>query len=109
MSDIDDRDAPAVAERPLERLWAARWPLGAAALVLASAFAAGRLNVWETGLSAALIALASVVAPRRRSLVGLRDQAGRGAIVNPQSLAILAGLPDPVLVLDGRGVVLAFN
>ncbi|RXF72762.1 ATP-binding protein [Hansschlegelia zhihuaiae] len=83
-----------------------RWPLGAAAFVLLVFVGAGRIGPGEGALAAALIALAVIVAPRPH--VSKEDSAG-GAALSTVVTPILSGLPDPVLVLDRRGAVAAFN
>ncbi len=102
------RTSVVVSEPPLERLIDARWTLGAAVLVILAALAFGRLGVWEALLAGAFVALAAVAAPRRRRVAAAPDDAIAG-LVRPESRAILSGLPEPVLVLDRRGLVLAFN
>jgi two-component system phosphate regulon sensor histidine kinase PhoR len=85
-----------------------RWPLGAAAFVLLVLVGAGRIGLGEGALAATLIALAVIVAPRPR--IRVDDKAAGAFTTLPAELTpILSGLPDPVLVLDRRGAVAAFN
>ncbi|HEY0291803.1 MAG TPA: ATP-binding protein [Hansschlegelia sp.] len=110
MSDsVDREERAAVAERRLERVAAARWPLAAIALVLVSFALEGRIGPWEALLAALFVALAAFFAPGRRRLASFAGAATARDVVGPQTLAILSGLPDPVMILDRRGVVLAFN
>lgn len=86
----------------------ARWPLAAAAVALLLFVVAGRLALWEAALALAVVAAAAALAPAPSAPVPRED--GEGAERFPDQLAaILSGLPDPVLVLDGRGFVTAFN
>jgi len=111
MSDSSEpvRTPVVVAEPPLERLIDARWTLGAAALLILAGLAFGRLGPWEALLAAVFVTLAAVVAPRRRRLAAAGDGAAVAGLVSLETKAILSGLPEPVLVLDRRGLVLAFN
>ena len=85
-----------------------RWPLGAAVFVLIAFVAAHRLSPLEGALGALVITLAALLAPRPRAAAGPPSETGAGNL--PRELtAILSGLPDPVLVLDRRGAVAAFN
>lgn len=93
----------------LRRVREAAWPIGAAAFVILLAVLARRLGPWEGLLAAALVVLAAIVAPRRARSAGAAEQPARGFAIPPEMAAILAGLPDPVLVLDRRGAVAAFN
>jgi two-component system phosphate regulon sensor histidine kinase PhoR len=102
-------ESATASDRPLARLSAARWTLAAATFVLVALLIAGRLGAAEAALAGIVVALATLVAPTRRS-VALPKRFGQArAIVGPQTLALLSGLPDPVLVLDRRGVVVAAN
>ena len=85
-----------------------RWPLIAAAFVIVSLVIANRIGIWEGTLALALVVLAAAIAPSSSKPVSREAKARSGAL--PDELAaILSGLPDPVLVLDGRGLVAAFN
>lgn len=103
-------EGASVAERRLERLADARWPLGAAALAIFAAWASGRIGPFEALLAALFVVLATLLAPARRRLVARdRNAASTGVVVVPEALALLEALPEPVLVLNLRGVVLAAN
>jgi two-component system phosphate regulon sensor histidine kinase PhoR len=85
-----------------------RWPLIAAAFVIVTLVIANRIGIWEGTLALALVVLAAAIAPGASQPVSREAKARSGAL--PDELAaILSGLPDPVLVLDGRGLVAAFN
>jgi two-component system, OmpR family, phosphate regulon sensor histidine kinase PhoR len=109
---IDADRASAPAGDLWNRLKRARFVLPVAAVVFAVLFAIGALT-WLEGLIAfAVIALAS--------LIGSADDAetagvprGREAMaqlaIDRVIDAAISGLPDPVIVLDQQGIVLAFN
>lgn len=107
MTKPDFADISKAARRARVRLAAAIWPLAASAFVLFSVVVAGRLAWFEGLIAFAVVALSVLVAPRRASQAA-REPAAPTSIT-PEMRAILSGLPDPVLVLDRRGVVAAFN
>lgn len=86
----------------------AAWPLGAAAFVLLAAVVARRLGPWEGLLAASVVLLAAIIA-RRPKRIGDDDAPGRNGAIPSEMLPILAGLPDPVIVLDRKGAVAGFN
>jgi two-component system phosphate regulon sensor histidine kinase PhoR len=106
---ISPADAKPPAPRATSRLRRAGWSTAAAAFVFASLAVAGRLSVIEALLGALVVALAGLLSPDRSGMTVSRRPAATGTIVGVQTLALLAGLPDPVVALDRRGVVLAFN
>lgn len=98
------------AARASFRLRRAGWTLAAVAAVLATLAAAGRIGVLEAALALVAVVVATALAPGARTLMSTPRGGGPAdAIVGPQSIALLSGLPGPVIVLDRRGVVLAFN
>lgn len=82
--------------------------MAGAAFVFVSLMAAGRLRWFEAGLGFAVVTLAALVAPRPRDKPPV-EVAEPFAAVTPEMQAVLSGLPDPVLILDRRGAVAAFN
>lgn len=106
-------DTPASPEheprRAAGRLRGAGWALAGVALLLAAFAAVGRISPAEAALGFAVVTLLAAVAPRPRSVLSPRRMTGGDNVVSPQTLALLSGLPDPTLVLDRRGLVLAFN
>lgn len=85
-----------------------RWTAAATVALLAGFFAAGRLRPSEFALAVAVVALVAWLAPRRRDAREAQPRAS-GEALSAQLSAILSGLPDPVLVLDRRGTITAFN
>ena len=94
-----------------ERLLAARNALLAAGLVLAGLVAFGALSWWQAALGFAVIAAAAMIGPRASFAphAGSAPQhaARLGAIASIETL--IGQLPDPVIVLDRDGRVVAFN
>jgi two-component system, OmpR family, phosphate regulon sensor histidine kinase PhoR len=94
-----------------ERLLAARSALLAAGLVLAGLVAFGALSWWQAALGFAVIAAAAMIgqgasfAPHAGSAP--QHAARLGAIASIETL--IGQLPDPVIVLDRDGRVVAFN
>ncbi|MFD1703265.1 ATP-binding protein [Methylopila henanensis] len=111
MTDADPTRPDRASSRAAMRLRRAGWTLVAVAAALAAFVAARRLGPVEALLAFAFVALATIVAPARRTPAeASRSRANPAdAIVGPQTLLLLQGLPGPTLVLDPRGVVLAFN
>ncbi|GBD49974.1 ATP-binding protein [Methylopila sp. Yamaguchi] len=110
MPQLPDDASSARSDRPAARLARASWTLGATAAMLVVFAALGRVRPLEAALAFVLIGLVTVVAPRRRSFAApARRVAPAPEAVSPQSLTLLSGLPDPTVVLDRRGVTLAFN
>ncbi|GLK55044.1 two-component system phosphate regulon sensor histidine kinase PhoR [Methylopila capsulata] len=106
----DDLSPAAKSDRAAARLARAGWTLGATAAVLVVFAALGRVQPLEAALAFVLIGVVTAVAPRRRSFAApARRAAPAVEAVSPQSLTLLSGLPDPTVVLDRRGVTLAFN
>lgn len=92
------------------RLRRAGWTLAAVAVLLTALAAAGRIGALDAVLALVAVVVATLVAPGARTLVApTRGGGPADAIVGPQTIALLSGLPDPTIVLDRRGVVLAFN
>ncbi len=84
--------------------------LAAAALVLAGLWAIGAVAVPTAASGFLLIALAALMAPATREVTPPALRSSETPI-NPESPieAVLAGLPDPVVVLDHHGDVVALN
>ncbi|MGA0533789.1 ATP-binding protein [Hansschlegelia sp. KR7-227] len=99
----------AAARAAAARLADARWPVAAAALALIALAVAGRLSAVDALFAFAVVALATALAPWRRGTAAAVEPPRPAPVVAPQTHAILAGLPDPTLLLDARGVVLAAN
>ena len=92
----------------LSGLLAARWPLGGAFAALALLVLMGRMGALDAALAFAFAALAAMVAPAADEPERPADVSGSGALPAEVS-AILSGLPEPVLVLNRRALVVAFN
>jgi two-component system, OmpR family, phosphate regulon sensor histidine kinase PhoR len=91
---------------------APRRALAAAALVLVALVAAGALGIVYALAAAAVVAIAAWIGSARRTPAGAAASLPerRGArLADPLVEAVIAGLPDPVIVLDREGRVLAFN
>jgi two-component system phosphate regulon sensor histidine kinase PhoR len=94
------------------RLKRARFVLAAGALVFAALVLFGPLTPLEGAIAFAVVALASLAgAPDEGEIAGLprgREAMAQLAIDRVIDAAI-SGLPDPVIVLDQQGIVVAFN
>jgi two-component system phosphate regulon sensor histidine kinase PhoR len=91
---------------------APRRALAAAALVLIGLVAAGALGVAYALAAVAIVIAAAWIGSGRRTRLGavssLPERRGP-RLADPLVEAVIAGLPDPVIVLDREGRVLAFN
>ncbi|MBV8827503.1 MAG: two-component sensor histidine kinase [Hyphomicrobiales bacterium] len=91
---------------------APRRALVAAALMLVALVATGALGVAYALAAVAVVIAAAWIGSSRRTLIGavssLPERRGP-RIADPLVEAVIAGLPDPVIVLDREGRVLAFN
>jgi two-component system, OmpR family, phosphate regulon sensor histidine kinase PhoR len=91
---------------------APRRALVAAALMLVVLVAVGALGFAYALAAAAVVMLAAWIGSGRRTTVGafssLPERRGP-RLADPLVEAVIAGLPDPVIVLDREGRVLAFN
>jgi two-component system phosphate regulon sensor histidine kinase PhoR len=91
---------------------APRRALLAAALVLVALVAAGALGFAYALAAAAVVAAAAWIGSGQRTRIGAMSPLPprRGPrLGDPLVEAVIAGLPDPVIVLDREGRVLAFN
>jgi two-component system phosphate regulon sensor histidine kinase PhoR len=94
------------------RLLAARWVLVAALAVLFIMYVTDRLSATETLVSSALILAASLIRPpaRRNPAPAARVTSSRIPFaVDPQLAAVIGALPEPALLVDGRGSILVGN
>jgi two-component system phosphate regulon sensor histidine kinase PhoR len=94
------------------RISQAQRVVAAAAAVFLVLVLVGALRPFAAVAGFAVIAGIAVLGGRMRgapepSLPSLADAAGSGATPAPD--ALIAGLPDPVIVIDGAGLVVAFN
>ncbi len=91
---------------------APRRALVAAALVLVALVAVGALGIAYALAAAAVVIVAAWIGSSRRMPIGavasLPERRGP-RLADPLVEAVIAGLPDPVIVLDREGRVLAFN
>lgn len=85
------------------------WPVAAAAAVLVMILAAGRIAWWEAALSLVVVWLAAAFSPRGGLRVAAAPRADAAGAYEARLTAILSGVPDPVIVLDRRGAIAAFN
>lgn len=93
------------------RLVANRWPLAAAVFLFAMLWGTGKISAGlAVGLSAVMIAV-SVIAPVRSARARRADavREGRAAPDLEHLGPVLDGVPEPVLLLDGRGTVRHVN
>jgi two-component system phosphate regulon sensor histidine kinase PhoR len=109
---IDADRASAPAGDLWNRLKRARVIVAAAAVVFIALAAIGALTPLESLIAFAVIALASLIgSPDDAEIAGVPR--GREALadlaIDRVIDAAIAGLPDPVIVLDQQGIVLAFN
>jgi len=91
---------------------APRRALVAAALMLAVLVATGALGFAYALAAVAVVIVAAWIGSGRRTTVGAMSSVPerRGPrLADPLVEAVIAGLPDPVIVLDREGRVLAFN
>ncbi|MFC7052194.1 ATP-binding protein [Hansschlegelia quercus] len=110
MSDDEKPESRAAVTEPrLERLAAARWPLAAAVAALLLFWFKGAIGPWGTVLAIVFVLFAAAFAPGRRQFESLARPNEGEDVVSQEALALLSGLPEPVLILDRRGTVLAFN
>ena len=94
------------------RLLAARWVLVAALAVLFILYVTDRLSAMETLISSALILAASVFRPAARTKPAPTARVTSSRIpfaVDPQLAAVIGALPEPALLVDGRGSILVGN
>ena len=109
----DPRTAPARGGDLGARLFAARWVLAAALALLFLLFAAGRLSAAEAIIACALIVAASLVRipPRTPAAAAARVTSSSRVpfAVDPQLAAVIGALPEPALLIDGRGSILVGN
>ena len=102
--------------RPADSWWgreaAPRRALVAAALMLVVLVATGALGFAYALAAVAVVVVAAWIGSGRRTTVGafssLPERRGP-RLADPLVEAVIAGLPDPVIVLDREGRVLAFN
>lgn len=95
-----------------ERLVGARWILAAAALGLGGAVWTGALEASSAFLIGALVAAAALLPARKRPVAAaLARFSGEPKTVRTEERlpALVRSLPDPALLLDARGTVLAAN
>lgn len=109
---IDADRASAPAGDLWNRLKRARVTVAAAAVVFIALAAIGALTPLESLIAFAVIALASLIgSPDNAEIAGVPR--GREALadlaIDRVIDAAIAGLPDPVIVLDQQAIVLAFN
>src|SRR5262249_28077356 len=98
--------------RWLERLRRLRLVLATAAIVFAGLWTVGALAAAPALLGFVLIALAAMVASARveaTPAAASKNGSRVPRVGDPAIEAVLAGLPDPVVALDQRDVVLALN
>jgi two-component system phosphate regulon sensor histidine kinase PhoR len=94
------------------RLLAARWVLVAALAILFIMHVTDRLSAMETLVSSALIVAASLIRPpaRTKPAPAARVTSSRVPFaVDPQLAAVIGALPEPALLVDGRGSILVGN
>jgi len=102
--------------RPPNAWWgreaAPRRALAAAAVVLVALVAAGALGFGYALAAVAVVIAAAWIGSGRRTQIGavssLPERRGP-RLADPLVEAVIAGLPDPVIVLDREGRVLALN
>jgi len=94
------------------RLLAARWVLAAALAVLFIIYVTDRLSATETLVSSVLIVAASLIRPPARTKPAPTARVTSSRIpfaVDPQLAAVIGALPEPALLVDGRGSILVGN
>jgi two-component system, OmpR family, phosphate regulon sensor histidine kinase PhoR len=95
----------------LGRLTRARLVLAAAAVLFFVLAAAGTLSVLQALTGFAILAAAALVeiTPGAQPTVGSVRESGAKLPLTPTIETTIAGFPDPVIVLDRDGIVVAFN
>lgn len=107
----DQQETASVGRRAragLSGLFAARWPLGGALAAIGLLVLLGRMGPLEGAAILTLAALAAMAGPAPDEPERPADASRSGALPAEVSM-ILSGLPDPVLVLNRRALVVAFN
>jgi two-component system, OmpR family, phosphate regulon sensor histidine kinase PhoR len=107
-NDSESRRLP----RLFERVRRARLPLAAAVVVFAGLWAIGALAATPALIGYLLVALATLIGVRRAEAVRSAlpsDERRPPGIGDPLLEAVLAALPDPVVVLGLNGEVVALN
>jgi two-component system, OmpR family, phosphate regulon sensor histidine kinase PhoR len=95
----------------MDRLWDIRWPIAAAALVMA-VFIFGGGSPLLAAAGFAVLVCAALFASRTVRLMPdptLSAEAVAGKIERSQLQAVIDALPDPVVALDPAGMVIAAN
>lgn len=103
---------PAALRRPLWRLYLRRWLLVTAGSILFAYSAAFGLPVPAAVAGLAIMGLACAVLPREGLLRRIRPAASATPEIFSAAEALerlTAHLPEPAILLDRRGIVLAFN
>jgi two-component system phosphate regulon sensor histidine kinase PhoR len=94
------------------RLFAARWVLGAAFVVLILLAFWQRLSIAEALIAAVIVAAAALI-PRRSHTVAAHIAPVTSSripfAVDPQLAAVIGALPEPALLIDRRGSILVGN
>jgi two-component system phosphate regulon sensor histidine kinase PhoR len=94
------------------RLFAARWVLGAAFVVLVLLAFWQRLSIAEALIAAVIVAAAALI-PRRSHTVAAHIAPVTSSripfAVDPQLAAVIGALPEPALLIDRRGSILVGN
>ena len=111
-SEGDRLDAPSVHGSWSARLYRARLVLIAAGIVFAALAAIDALSLLQASIGYLVVAAVALageeIVPARGEMASVREWTHAG---NTDQLieSVIAGLPDPVLVLDREGIVMALN
>lgn len=93
------------------RLFSNRFPLGVAVALFSGLAAAGVLSFWPAFACVAAMTAVSAFAPVRSARERRIDFRARASDSRDlaRSRAVMDSLPDPLIALDGRGMVRAVN
>jgi two-component system phosphate regulon sensor histidine kinase PhoR len=94
------------------RLFAARWVLGAAFVVLILLGFWQRLSIAEALIAAVIVAAAALIPRRSHTMAAQIAPVTSSRIpfaVDPQLAAVIGALPEPALLIDRRGSILVGN
>jgi len=106
-------NAPAVRRRGLAQWSSARWVILASFAVVLVLAIVGRLSVLEAVIALGVIAAAAFISAPAPARTSVRSEPATSSripfAINPQLGAVIGALPEPALLVDRRGTILAGN
>jgi two-component system phosphate regulon sensor histidine kinase PhoR len=110
MADLPEPNEPSMPDESAIRRAAVRGALVASSLMIAVAAARGRLDEWLLAGAAGAVILSGVVLAGRSRRAPLQVTLQGGAAQRPGvAEALLATIPDPVVLVDRRSIVIEMN